>query len=219
MYVVLVPVKPPAVGKSRLAGLGDDERRELAAAFALDTVEACRAADARSSEVLGDHRRRGVRRRAGRASAARHDPRRHQRRPQRHPAPGRGGGAAALAAARAGRARSATCPRLRAEPTSTRRSAQRRAPARPAYVADADGSGTTLYTAAYDALRRRGSAPGSARGARRPGARAIRGAAARAAPRRRRPRRTSSDALGSRRRPADAPTGRLPGGETARSGT
>jgi 2-phospho-L-lactate guanylyltransferase len=44
MYVVLVPVKPPAVGKSRLAGLGDRERRELAAAIALDTVEACRAA-------------------------------------------------------------------------------------------------------------------------------------------------------------------------------
>ena len=44
MYVVLVPVKPPAVGKSRLAGLGDQERRELAAAIALDTVEACRAA-------------------------------------------------------------------------------------------------------------------------------------------------------------------------------
>lgn len=44
MYVVLVPVKPPAVGKSRLAELGDRERRDLAAAIALDTVEACRAA-------------------------------------------------------------------------------------------------------------------------------------------------------------------------------
>ena len=52
MFVVLVPVKPPAVGKSRLAGIGDDERRELAAAFALDTVEACRGA-ALVSEVLG----------------------------------------------------------------------------------------------------------------------------------------------------------------------
>ena len=44
MFVVLVPVKPPAVGKSRLSELGDRERRELAAAFALDTVEACRHA-------------------------------------------------------------------------------------------------------------------------------------------------------------------------------
>jgi len=40
-YVVLVPVKPPAVGKSRLVGIPDETRRELAAAFALDTVSAC----------------------------------------------------------------------------------------------------------------------------------------------------------------------------------
>ena len=40
-YVVLVPVKPPAVGKSRLVGLPDETRRELASAFALDTVSAC----------------------------------------------------------------------------------------------------------------------------------------------------------------------------------
>ncbi len=40
-YVALVPVKPPALGKSRLVGLEDDVRRALAAAFALDTVAAC----------------------------------------------------------------------------------------------------------------------------------------------------------------------------------
>jgi 2-phospho-L-lactate guanylyltransferase len=51
-FVVLVPVKPPAVGKSRLSELGDDGRRELAAAFALDSVEACRAASL-VGEVLG----------------------------------------------------------------------------------------------------------------------------------------------------------------------
>ena len=44
-YAVLVPVKPPAHGKSRLVGPPDDLRRELAAAFALDTVAACLAAD------------------------------------------------------------------------------------------------------------------------------------------------------------------------------
>ena len=38
-YVLLVPVKPPAVGKSRLLGVAD--RRALAEAFALDTVAAC----------------------------------------------------------------------------------------------------------------------------------------------------------------------------------
>jgi 2-phospho-L-lactate guanylyltransferase len=42
-FAVVVPVKPPAVGKSRLVGLTDEARRELASAFALDTVRACLA--------------------------------------------------------------------------------------------------------------------------------------------------------------------------------
>ena len=41
--VVIVPVKPPSLGKSRLVGLTDDQRRELAESFALDTVTAARA--------------------------------------------------------------------------------------------------------------------------------------------------------------------------------
>lgn len=46
--VVVVPVKPPAIGKSRLAAdpfqhLPDEQRRELAEAFALDTVQAAGA--------------------------------------------------------------------------------------------------------------------------------------------------------------------------------
>lgn len=40
-FVVVLPVKPPARGKSRLLGVTDDARVELAAAFALDTVTAC----------------------------------------------------------------------------------------------------------------------------------------------------------------------------------
>lgn len=46
-HVVLLPVKPPAQGKSRLtvySGLSDPVRRRLAEAFALDTAEACLAA-------------------------------------------------------------------------------------------------------------------------------------------------------------------------------
>jgi 2-phospho-L-lactate/phosphoenolpyruvate guanylyltransferase len=39
-YGVLVPVKPPAHAKSRLAPLGDGTREALATAFALDTVAA-----------------------------------------------------------------------------------------------------------------------------------------------------------------------------------
>lgn len=44
-FVVLVPVKPPAVGKSRLLGLDAGVRRSLAEAFAQDTVAACLAAE------------------------------------------------------------------------------------------------------------------------------------------------------------------------------
>ncbi|MBU2076102.1 MAG: 2-phospho-L-lactate guanylyltransferase, partial [Actinobacteria bacterium] len=43
-YAVVMPVKPPSRGKSRLVGLADGAREELAAAFALDTVTACLAA-------------------------------------------------------------------------------------------------------------------------------------------------------------------------------
>lgn len=39
-YGVIVPVKPPAGAKSRLAGLGENARARLAAAFAADTVDA-----------------------------------------------------------------------------------------------------------------------------------------------------------------------------------
>jgi 2-phospho-L-lactate guanylyltransferase len=50
-FAVLVPVKPPVHGKSRLVGPTHELRRELAAAFALDTVTACLAA-VRVAEVL-----------------------------------------------------------------------------------------------------------------------------------------------------------------------
>jgi 2-phospho-L-lactate/phosphoenolpyruvate guanylyltransferase len=56
-YAVLVPVKPPAVAKSRLAPLGDDVRRDLAAAFAMDTVAALLSCEtvARVLVVTDDH--------------------------------------------------------------------------------------------------------------------------------------------------------------------
>jgi 2-phospho-L-lactate guanylyltransferase len=50
-YVAVVPVKPPTIGKSRLLGPTDRERRQLAEAFALDTVAACLGSQ-RISEVL-----------------------------------------------------------------------------------------------------------------------------------------------------------------------
>jgi 2-phospho-L-lactate guanylyltransferase len=50
-FVVLVPVKPPALGKSRLADLPADLRAALASAFARDTVAAARSAE-RVAEVM-----------------------------------------------------------------------------------------------------------------------------------------------------------------------
>lgn len=40
-FALVVPVKPPTVGKSRLTGFDDEQRRALAQAFALDTVAVC----------------------------------------------------------------------------------------------------------------------------------------------------------------------------------
>ncbi len=56
-YAVLVPVKPPAVAKSRLADLGPQARADLAAAFAADTVEAALSCPvvARVLVVTDDH--------------------------------------------------------------------------------------------------------------------------------------------------------------------
>jgi 2-phospho-L-lactate guanylyltransferase len=40
-FALVVPVKPPTVGKSRLRGIDDEHRRALAQAFALDTIAVC----------------------------------------------------------------------------------------------------------------------------------------------------------------------------------
>ena len=44
-YAIVVPVKPPAVAKSRLAPLGEEVRRDLVVAFAKDTVAAALASE------------------------------------------------------------------------------------------------------------------------------------------------------------------------------
>lgn len=159
MYVVLVPVKPPALGKSRLGGslgLGDLDRRDLAAAMALDTVEACRAAtlvaevlavtdDAGfSAELAGigchtipdgaSEDLNGTLRQAA-ADA-------HRRWPDLVPVAILG-----------------DLPALR--PAELDEALGSVEPGRPAYVADADGSGTTLYTAGYEEFAPR-FGPGSA---------------------------------------------------------
>ncbi|QIX26175.1 2-phospho-L-lactate guanylyltransferase [Nocardioides sp. JQ2195] len=50
-FVALVPVKPPAVGKSRLGTMPDPDRIRLATAFALDTIAAALAAE-RVADVM-----------------------------------------------------------------------------------------------------------------------------------------------------------------------
>jgi 2-phospho-L-lactate/phosphoenolpyruvate guanylyltransferase len=57
-FGVIVPAKPPAFAKSRLGRLGDDVRRSLATAFAADTVEAAMRAELVDAVlvVTDDHR-------------------------------------------------------------------------------------------------------------------------------------------------------------------
>jgi 2-phospho-L-lactate guanylyltransferase len=150
MYVVLVPVKPPAVGKSRLAELGDRERRELAAAIALDTVEACRGASL-VREVLAITDDAGFAAELVAIGCA--------------TIPDGTSddlnGTLRLAAAEARRrwpdlvpvAVLGDLPALR--PAELDEALGTLALGEPAYVADADGSGTTLYTAPYDDFRPR----------------------------------------------------------------
>src|SRR4051794_41819822 len=54
-FAVLVPVKRTAVAKSRLRGLGDAVRRDLASAFAADTVAAALASERVAGGLAGTH--------------------------------------------------------------------------------------------------------------------------------------------------------------------
>lgn len=151
-YVVLLPVKPPARGKSRLE-VDPERRRALAAAFALDTARACLDA-ARVATVLAvtdDARFAGELRAAGCDTIP----------------DGVAGdlnkslGQAAAEASRRwpGATPVAVCadlPALLADDLDaalrdvSERASQHGAAA--AFVADQEGVGTTLYTAVYDAF-------------------------------------------------------------------
>ncbi|MEO9324966.1 2-phospho-L-lactate guanylyltransferase [Nocardioides sp. C4-1] len=143
-YVVLLPVKPPARGKSRLGTLPDDRRRALAEAFALDTAAACLATPEVSAvlAVTDDAVLATDLQRAGCACI-----------------PDAGGGlnaALRLAAAEAARrwpthqpvALLADLPALR--PADLAAALAALVPGGPSYVADAEGTGTTMYTAPHD---------------------------------------------------------------------
>lgn len=144
-FVVLVPVKPPAVGKSRLLGLDADVRRSLAEAFAQDTVAACLGAgsvarvlavtdDARFSSILGaigadaipdgvtDDLNGALRLAAAEA---------HRRWPELTPV-----------------ALCADLPSLRSEDLDV--ALARAVLPHPSFVPDAAGTGTTLYVAGFE---------------------------------------------------------------------
>jgi len=154
-FVVLLPVKPPARGKSRL-DVDPVRRRALAAAFALDTARACLAAvrvltvlavtdDARFADDLrvagcetipdgvADDLNESLRLAAAEA---------HRRWPDAHPA-----------------AVCADLPSLHARDLDRALLAAGDA-ASAAFVADGDGLGTTLYTASYESFTPR-FGPGS----------------------------------------------------------
>ncbi len=145
-FALVLPVKPPMVGKSRLSGIDDEQRRALAQAFALDTVAVCAAAGAAGVLVTTDDAAFSARCVAlGCASVPDGDTNDLN-------------SALTQAAAEARRrwpgaapvALLADLPALRA-PDLDR--ALGSVPAgTQAFVADADGTGTTLYTASYDAF-------------------------------------------------------------------
>lgn len=144
-YVVVVPVKPPAFGKSRLVGLGDSDRRDLAEAFALDTVAACLATACVAQVLVVTDDALFAARFAELGCAGVPDGDSSGLNP-----------ALRQAAAEAQRrwpdlapvAVLADLPALR--PGDLDDALASVVPGGPSYVVDADGTGTTLYTASYD---------------------------------------------------------------------
>jgi 2-phospho-L-lactate guanylyltransferase len=142
-FALVVPVKPPTVGKSRLTGVADDERRELAQAFALDTVAVCVAVGPAGVLVTTDDAGFSARCAALGAQTVPDGDTNDLN------------SALAQAAAEAHRrwpgatpvALCADLPALR--PDDLHAALDAISPGTPAFVADADGTGTTLYTAAY----------------------------------------------------------------------
>ena len=144
-YAVVVPVKPPARGKSRLVGLADEQRRGLATAFALDTVTACLGAEHVGAVLVVTDDVAFSTRLAALGCAAIPDG-----------VTGDLNGSLRQAVAEARRrwphlAPVALCADLPALRPADLDDALARAGAGVAsFVADADGIGTTLYTAPYD---------------------------------------------------------------------
>ncbi len=145
-FALVVPVKPPTLGKSRLTGFDDEQRRALAQAFALDTVAVCLQVGAAGVLVTTDDAEFSARCSAlGCATIPDGDTNDLN-------------AALSQAAAEARRrwpdaapvALCADLPSLQA--FDLEQALGSMAAGMHAFVADADGTGTTLYTASYDAF-------------------------------------------------------------------
>ena len=148
-FALVVPVKPLVVGKSRLTGIDDEQRRALAQAFALDTLAVCLDVGAAGVLVLTDDATFSARCSAlGCATVPDGDSNDLN-------------AALAQAAAEARRrwpdvAPVALCADLPALSADDLREALGLVPAgTPAFVSDAERTGTTLYTASYDRFKPR----------------------------------------------------------------
>jgi 2-phospho-L-lactate guanylyltransferase len=155
-WSVLMPVKVLAEAKSRLAGLAGARRAELALALASDTVTAVLGSDAVARvDVITDDQVAAVALAALGALVVPDEPRAGLNAALRHGA----GHAAASWPGEGTAALSADLPALR--PEQIGRALRAAATWPTAFVADAAGDGTTLYTAAPGAAFRPAFGPAS----------------------------------------------------------
>ncbi|HWJ08326.1 MAG TPA: 2-phospho-L-lactate guanylyltransferase [Nocardioides sp.] len=171
-FAVLLPVKSPGSGKSRLSALPDADRRRLAAAFAADAVTACTATPGVALVVVVSDDEEFATSLARDGVVACADPGGGLNAALRHGAAFAHEVAPGLRPA----ALLADVPALTAADLAEALD-QARATSGPCFVEDAEGTGTTLYTAPYDAFDPRFGA-GSADAHRAAGAVPVRGALA-----------------------------------------
>lgn len=142
-FAVLLPVKSPGTGKSRLSALPDADRRRLAAAFAADAVAACTTTPSVGLVVVVSDDAEFAASLPGTVACG--DPGHGLNAALRH-------GAAHAHALRPGLQPVALLADLPALTAADLGDALASVGAGAAYVPDAEGTGTTLYTAPYDAF-------------------------------------------------------------------
>ncbi|GAA1522076.1 2-phospho-L-lactate guanylyltransferase [Nocardioides humi] len=144
-FAVVLPVKSPGTGKSRLSMLRDAERALLAAAFATDVVDACLRTDGVAGVLVVSDDEEFAATLAVRGAGTCADPGGGLNAALRH-------GAAVAHDVRPDLRPVALCADLPALVPADLAAALAvvAAEAGPCFVRDTDGTGTTLYTAAYD---------------------------------------------------------------------